>query len=60
MFDVLIIGGGVAGVSCALVLGSAHKNLLHRTKTSVFSPIKEEGTCKMPCSIMYMVSLSAH
>ena len=25
MFDVLIIGGGVAGVSCALVLGSAQK-----------------------------------
>ena len=25
MFDVLIIGGGVAGVSCALVLGSANK-----------------------------------
>lgn len=25
MFDVLVIGGGVAGVSCALVLGSAHK-----------------------------------
>lgn len=25
MFDVLIIGGGVAGISCALVLGSAHK-----------------------------------
>lgn len=24
MFDVLIIGGGVAGMSCALVLGSAH------------------------------------
>ena len=24
-FDVLIIGGGVSGVSCALVLGSAHK-----------------------------------
>lgn len=24
MFDVLIIGGGVAGASCALVLGSAH------------------------------------
>ncbi|MGK4566349.1 FAD-dependent oxidoreductase [Flavobacterium sp. 3HN19-14] len=24
MFDILIIGGGVAGVSCALVLGSAH------------------------------------
>lgn len=25
MFDVLIIGGGVAGISCVLVLGSAHK-----------------------------------
>jgi len=25
VYDVLIIGGGVAGVSCALVLGSAHK-----------------------------------
>ena len=25
MFDVLIIGGGAAGLSCALVLGSAHK-----------------------------------
>lgn len=24
MYDVLIIGGGVAGMSCALVLGSAH------------------------------------
>jgi thioredoxin reductase len=25
MFDVLILGGGVSGMSCALVLGSAHK-----------------------------------
>jgi pyruvate/2-oxoglutarate dehydrogenase complex dihydrolipoamide dehydrogenase (E3) component len=25
MFDVLIIGGGVSGMSCALVLGSVHK-----------------------------------
>ena len=25
MFDVLIIGGGVSGISCSLVLGSAHK-----------------------------------
>jgi thioredoxin reductase len=24
MFDVFIIGGGVSGVSCALLLGSAH------------------------------------
>jgi thioredoxin reductase len=25
MFDVLILGGGVSGMSCAMVLGSAHK-----------------------------------
>ena len=25
MFDSIIIGGGVSGMSCALVLGSAHK-----------------------------------
>jgi NADH dehydrogenase FAD-containing subunit len=25
MYDVLIIGGGVSGMSCALILGSAHK-----------------------------------
>lgn len=27
MFDVLILGGGVSGMSCALILGSAHKKL---------------------------------
>ncbi|NBU80161.1 MAG: NAD(P)/FAD-dependent oxidoreductase [Flavobacteriaceae bacterium] len=27
MFDVLIFGGGVSGMSCAMVLGSAHKKL---------------------------------
>ena len=27
MFDVLIIGGGVAGVSCAMVLGSSNKKI---------------------------------
>jgi len=26
MFDVLIIGGGVSGISCSLILGSAKKN----------------------------------
>jgi anaerobic glycerol-3-phosphate dehydrogenase len=25
MFDVLIIGGGVSGISCSLILGSAEK-----------------------------------
>lgn len=32
MFDVLIIGGGVAGISCALVLGSAHKKSFAQDK----------------------------
>lgn len=32
MFDVLIIGGGVSGVSCALVLGSAHKKSFAQDK----------------------------
>lgn len=32
MFDVLIIGGGVSGVSCALVLGSAHKKAFAQDK----------------------------
>ncbi|MFM2230792.1 MAG: hypothetical protein RL607_2050 [Bacteroidota bacterium] len=32
MFDVLIIGGGVSGMSCALVLGSAHKKPFATTK----------------------------
>ncbi|MEO8515114.1 MAG: FAD-dependent oxidoreductase [Flavobacterium sp.] len=32
MFDTLIIGGGVSGVSCALVLGSAHKKVFVQDK----------------------------
>jgi thioredoxin reductase len=32
MFDVLIIGGGVSGVSCALVLGSAKNKLFAQDK----------------------------
>ena len=32
MFDVLIIGGGAAGMSCALVLGSAHQKEFARDK----------------------------
>ena len=32
MLDVLIIGGGVSGVSCALVLGSAHKKAFVQDK----------------------------
>lgn len=32
MFDVLIIGGGVSGMSCAMVLGSAHKKAFVQDK----------------------------
>lgn len=32
MFDVLIIGGGVSGVSCALILGSAQKKVFAADK----------------------------
>ena len=38
MFDVLIIGGGVSGVSCALVLGSAqHKKFMTDKKIGIFT-----------------------
>jgi thioredoxin reductase len=32
MFDVLIVGGGVSGVSCALILGSAHNKAFAQDK----------------------------
>jgi thioredoxin reductase len=32
MFDVLIFGGGVSGMSCALILGSAHKKAFVQDK----------------------------
>jgi heterodisulfide reductase subunit A-like polyferredoxin len=37
MFDVLIIGGGVSGISCALVLGSAKIKILQPIKVGVFT-----------------------
>lgn len=38
MFDVLIIGGGVSGVSCALVLGSAqNKSFVSDKKIGIFT-----------------------
>ena len=38
MFDVLIIGGGVSGMSCALVLGSAkNKSFATEKKIGIFS-----------------------
>ena len=32
MYDVLIIGGGAAGMSCALILGSAKEKSFAATK----------------------------
>lgn len=38
MFDVLIIGGGVSGMSCALILGSAkNKNFVVDKKIGIFA-----------------------
>lgn len=44
MFDVLIIGGGVAGMSCALVLGSAHaKAFVADKKIGIFTHQKSSN-----------------
>lgn len=44
MFDVLIIGGGVSGMSCALVLGSAkHKKFAAEKKIGIFSHQKSSS-----------------
>jgi thioredoxin reductase len=49
MFDVLIIGGGVSGISCALVLGSAKdKNFAADKEVGVFTHQKiiiTTGSC---------------
>lgn len=44
MFDVLIIGGGVSGISCALVLGSAqHKNFMSDKTIGIFTHQKNSS-----------------
>jgi thioredoxin reductase len=43
MFDVLIIGGGVSGISCALVLGSAKDKILQPIKSWRFHPSKSSS-----------------
>jgi thioredoxin reductase len=44
MFDVLIIGGGVSGISCALVLGSAkNKSFVSTKKIGIFTHQKSSS-----------------
>lgn len=54
MFDVLIIGGGVAGVSSALILGSAKNKVFASDKKSALLHIKKIHHCKKRCSITHM------
>lgn len=51
MYDVLIIGGGVSGMSCALVLGSAHKKpFVHDKKIGI---ITHQKTSSLQEAIFY-------
>jgi heterodisulfide reductase subunit A-like polyferredoxin len=51
MFDVLILGGGVSGMSCALVLGSAHKKAFaHDKKIGI---ITHQKTSSLQEAIFY-------
>ena len=44
MFDVLILGGGVSGMSCSLVLGSAkNKSFVANKKIGVFTHQKSSS-----------------
>lgn len=51
MVDVLIIGGGVSGVSCALILGSAHKKAFAQDKT--ISIITHQKASSLQDAIFY-------
>ena len=53
MFDVLIIGGGVSGMSCALVLGSAHKKAFVQDKK--IGIIAHQKTSSLQEAIFYNV-----
>lgn len=51
MFDVLIIGGGVSGMSCALVLGSAYKKSFVQDKK--IGIITHQKTSSLQDAIFY-------
>ena len=53
MFDVLIIGGGVSGVSAALLFGSAKEKSFMIEKKLELLRIKKVLRCKMLFSIMH-------
>jgi anaerobic glycerol-3-phosphate dehydrogenase len=61
MFDVLIIGGGVSGISCALVLGSAKIKILQPIKSWRFHPSKssslQEAVLIMPTEFCRIIGL---
>ena len=52
-FDVLIIGGGAAGMSCALVLGSAHQKAFASTKKTGI--IAHQKTSHLQTALFYNV-----
>ncbi|AIG29377.1 pyridine nucleotide-disulfide oxidoreductase [Flavobacterium psychrophilum] len=51
MFDVLIVGGGVSGVSCALILGSAYKKAFVQDKNIVV--ITHQKTSSLQEAVFY-------
>ncbi|HFG0565324.1 NAD(P)/FAD-dependent oxidoreductase [Flavobacterium psychrophilum] len=51
MFDVLIVGGGVSGVSCALILGSAYKKAFVQDKNIVV--IAHQKTSSLQEAVFY-------
>ncbi|GAL66035.1 putative protein [Jejuia pallidilutea] len=53
MHDVLIIGGGAAGMSCALVLGSAKEKPFAKDKQIAIITHQKHRIYKPLCLIMF-------
>ena len=57
MFDVLIIGGGVSGISCALVLGSAkNKSFVNNKKIGVIAHQKNSSLQEALLNNVYAIA----
>ena len=53
MYDVLIIGGGVSGMSCALILGSAqNKTFVTDKKIGIIAHQKASSLQKLTCMLL--------